>query len=457
MERVCPTETSECYLIQDGEKVQLAALTETVRSSFLDCALTYKDICAYKAQDDCFSFNFVGVVLANSTPIFVFPKNFSFSENSKSGKLADSARLLYNVLTRYKQDGKYQRESELYLAGKSSFLSNQIDAALNILNDYRENGILNPKSRCENLNGKTRVNWQKTISKCQPVFSDASPIYTSVVTRKWRSQQDNLLAKIHAAILTKASDAWGWLANVEVARTDRLSVLPISPHGAILFLTRELQRVYRQREINTINFLIQFLKSSSDERCSSISLFGTPHYMQVWEKICGYIFDNLYEELKSNIPQPKWTLDIDRQGDGKIRQIPDIFSVRAKTLYIFDAKYYNYENSLPGWPDIVKQFFYSLTIVSDVREQSIVKTLSLDEVFNVFLLPDYVAPRFSRIGSVCVQGNDELGNVEAMGINQNLAMWLYANRARHSEKAKFKEDFLGFLQKHCSRLLIATP
>ena len=139
MERVSTSETSELYLVQDGEEVRLDSLEATARTNISECASVHKGICDLKANGSSFSFNFVGIFLAKSTPFFVFPKCFSFSTDKKSGNLADSARLLYKVLSRYKQDGKYRREAELYLAGSSSTLSNQIDAALHILKDYKEN------------------------------------------------------------------------------------------------------------------------------------------------------------------------------------------------------------------------------------------------------------------------------------------------------------------------------
>lgn len=459
MERVSTSETSELYLVQDGEEVRLDSLEATARTNISECASVHKGICDLKANGSSFSFNFVGIFLAKSTPFFVFPKCFSFSTDKKSGNLADSARLLYKVLSRYKQDGKYRREAELYLAGSSSTLSNQIDAALHILKDYKENGLLNPKARYEKQNGKARVNWPRTITKCYPLFSNGSPVYTSVISGEWQTQHDNLLVKIHAAVLTKASDIWGWLANVEVNRNDRSATLPISPRGAILYLTRMLQRVYHQREINIINFLIQFLKSSSDARKSDISLFGTQNYEHLWESICGYVFDNSYESLKHNIPQPKWTMQMCVRAGEKCKQIPDILSVHGAALYILDAKYYNYDKTLPGWPDIVKQFFYMRTIVADNRAQSIIKTLSLKEVFNIFILPNsdrQCSDDITRIGSVSVQGNDELGSIDVLGINQNKAMWLYANRARYREKDKFKADFISFVQKHCRQTKVVN-
>ena len=79
------------------------------------------------------------------------------------------------------------------------------------------------------------------------------------------------------------------------------------------------------------------------------------------------------------MPNPFWQVN---DKSIKTSQIPDVMLRNKNQLYIIDAKYYTlYKNlkGLPGWGDLVKQFFYLYTLKDRVD--------NIREMFNIFVFP----------------------------------------------------------------------
>src|SRR5699024_3483350 len=139
------------------------------------------------------------------------------------------------------------------------------------------------------------------------------------------------------------------------------------------------------------------------------------------------------------IPAPRWSIGSNAQVR---KQNPDILFKEEDKLYIIDAKYYNVRSNLPGWGDLVKQFFYSHTIIGrlnsfskkeneqktniDDSEETSNKLKSfkriftdLHHIYNIFIFPktDHDEPDLvSYLGSTEVEDNKELGRIFTFSI-----------------------------------------
>src|SRR5699024_10601960 len=123
-------------------------------------------------------------------------------------------------------------------------------------------------------------------------------------------------------------------------------------------------------------------------------------------------------------------------------------------------KYYNVRSNLPGWGDLVKQFFYSHTIIGrlnsfskkeneqktniDDSEETSNKLKSfkriftdLHHIYNIFIFPktDHDEPDLvSYLGSTEVEDNKELGSIFSFSIEMKKAMIAYTDETFMNDK-----------------------
>src|SRR5699024_9906604 len=86
-----------------------------------------------------------------------------------------------------------------------------------------------------------------------------------------------------------------------------------------------------------------------------------------------------------------------------------------KSLFILDAKYYKL-NKLPGWGDLVKQFFYA-------------NTLSVScEIKNILLFPNSNKDTsVNYLGYAAIENNRQFGRINGYTVDIYIAMKSYVN------------------------------
>lgn len=250
----------------------------------------------------------------------------------------------------------------------------------------------------------------------------------------------NVLRQIHEFIVGDCASLWGWLLNYD---GEELGVkqLPCPLDEAIDILREELANTFVQREIALLNTMIEYLNALRGVRDNSkMEFLCTPYFHWIWEAICGYIFDNDYNHLKVYVPSPEWHSNMFIAG---IEQRPDILFHDEDTLYILDAKYYNYHRNVPGWHDVVKQFYYRLTLMKALNSQTAKDELAnIRKIENVFVFPGDKEIGVQYLGYVDVKNVDELGTVKAYLVDSLMAMRAYALR----EESDFKMDLITELK-----------
>lgn len=457
-----PGESQDCQgdlllTCNDGSPVPFAAIEKTSKSALNELRVKCADICSVNDNANTITFNYTGIILVEGLPIIIFPKNFhehtQHVHSLTDCTLQNEIRLLMRVLRKYKSTSYCDREEEQYLFGESGAFSHLIEICMQLIEDYALNGIIARHYRRESVNSTGLTLWNKTISKVAPVFSHRAPVYLQSIVQKKSDRNDHIVTAIHMYAVTQACLKWGWLCNGKVHQDHVMPHLPVSLSDAIRILEHELREVYVHREICTIHNIIYFLSEARANTKSPIKLFGTKKYEKVWEAICGYIFDNRYEQLSSFLPQPRWALDEGRLSDSQQPcQIPDILFTPANSriLYILDAKYYNYTRKVPGWRDIVKQYYYLQTITGDNRPEGLMKRMDVSHCENAFIFPlfdETDTVRIRHVARIAVDGCDLLGHIDAFGINQNKAMKAYLQPGDSQFANIVKCEFLSYFAK----------
>ncbi|MBN2542869.1 LlaJI family restriction endonuclease [bacterium] len=376
-----------------------------------------------------FQFKVTGILCTESTPIIIFPKNYTIPE--KPSLLRENAKALARTLIRYRNEHYNEYEEISLFHGSSNPKTGRIISAIQIIDDYRQNGYIN-REKVENSSHRPgRIDWPVTINSTNPIFTNKQVGYLNPIYRHRTFDEDHFIYLIHKNIVNECLRTWGWLyGNITSVEPD--IAYPFPEKQCLQLLENELRTVFVGREIFVIQLMIAFLQAKiGNENRLQLDVLATPYFSFVWEAICGYLFDNQYPMLKGLLPQPQWESEI---TSGIISQRPDIFSLVGNNLYILDAKYYDFNKGLPGWHDVVKQFYYKHTLSKRMR-----KTL-LENIFNGFILPGNEKEPLQYIGRVFIKEVEDLGNILAFAVNQNKAISTYAFRDDETYREGLKNE-----------------
>ena len=370
-------------------------------------------------------FKCTGFIVIQNKIFVVFPKGYVIPKEEQM--LKKNIRLLIDVLTKYSRKTKLDPVEESLLGGlggNSTFIS----AAFWLIRDYLDYGIINFQRQEYGLNQSANINWSRTIKSINPVISNQRPVYLDLVTKK-HIIYDNLITQIHQYVLDQCLDLYGWLFDYDGEFRNEYD-LPCDEDLAIYLLDLEAQRTFEERKSNLFLNLKEFILGSHNQSKDSITTFVTPYFHTVWEKICYSLFTDLNDKSLPKLPNPYWEVN---NTIAKTEQIPDIMFKIDNKLFILDAKYYRIKyapKQLPGWGDLVKQFFYRHTLIKDEE----------DEIENIFIFPGQTNNDINYLGYAAVDGMSGLGKINGYILDIHKAMEFYVD----NKKGDFKGKLLSF-------------
>ena len=396
----------------------------------LEELLTYlKQNGVYKKDGEC---SYVGVVEWRQYLLCFFPKYYDVT-GIKSQELLSNSEHYEHFKTIVKTIRKYHREEanntsirELSFKTRADLdvewgYSGKLVIAVQLIDDYLENGRYTNMKTHEQRCGTGEIDWQRTINTEFPVISHGRPCYVDYWTRERVSHSETLIARVHEAIV---ADCANRLARCGLA--DLLDIpLPFLGEGedfndfgdtqALLSIIEKemaIQFVTSKQTILKLMHRYVELTTQVEANDDGASMYGTSSFHAVWEKVCGRVFGNQLHELVPSTyleglsfdsgtkwseieSRSLWTIgdkkerldDIsnDEREGTKLR--PDFVALdkEEKTLYILDAKYYDPEfermTGLPGVGDVNKQHLYQVAYHSLIKRNEW-------RLVNAFLMPN---------------------------------------------------------------------
>ncbi|MCF5763287.1 LlaJI family restriction endonuclease [Aeromonas veronii] len=245
--------------------------------------------------------------------------------------------------------------------------------------DYLTNGLYVRRDRRRAINtGKT--NWSKTISRHTPFPSGDTPIYLECESSNIKYISNCETAKIHAKVIKDILMTFGFLLSSDSTLSDeRLELIP-SPTGdynsQLLHLNKELSMSYSERDITLINLLKKYLEKFNNSSEGAL-IIGTSYFHNIWEKMLSKTLAGLLK-FNKKLPVPYYLSrgiyhEVAEKGQRTDIVIED---PNKKHFAVVDAKYYAAlsPQEAPGWPDLVKQFFYQKAVSAVVGEEVHVST-----------------------------------------------------------------------------------
>lgn len=311
---------------------------------------------------DSGSIYFCGLLRVGCRLIVFLPRN-----NAGSSEPADrSAYYLLRALVRFyrtRDSGMRANDHGTMVTGGES-----LSLAVALIEDYLASGLYVRRARVRTTNnGKT--NWPRTIARNTAYPSTGGPVYLDLSTTRTHYSTDCMTARIHALVMREVLSAYGmlWLGRSNVV--DRRLVGMPTPAGTpaawIRHLGKELQLSYSERDIFLIRSLIAYLEKEKGTARGPL-LVGVKKFHGLWEAMLD---ECLVGKLTVNdrLPVPAY-----RTTDNKVALVASkgqrtdtvLQDSGMQHIAVIDAKYYDARSpqSAPGWPDLVKQFFYQQAI-----------------------------------------------------------------------------------------------
>ncbi|WP_176215237.1 LlaJI family restriction endonuclease [Cytobacillus gottheilii] len=370
-------------------------------------------------------FKCTGLIVSHNKIFVIFPKGSVIP--TEETVLKEHIRLLIDVLSKYSLSSTLDPIETSLLGGigeNKSFMA----AAFWLIKDYFEHGIVHFQNQEYGLNQSTNINWARTINTISPVISNHQPIYLDLVTKK-HFKYDHLITKIHQYAVEHCLKLYGWLFDYD-GEQDKETELPCDEDTALHYLELEAHRTFHERKSNLFQNLREFILGSHTFSKESIFTFVTPYFHTVWEKICHLLFSDLNDKSIPKLPPPYWSVG---HKVAKTEQIPDIMFRKEKKLFILDAKYYRVDYApfkLPGWGDLVKQFFYRHTLLENENEG----------IENIFIFPGQSHQGLEYLGFAAVEGIANLGQIRGFIVDVVEGMKYYVN----NQKGEFRDKLLMF-------------
>lgn len=322
--------------------------------------------------------DFCGMVMRKSRTDVFLPRNSGMVAHSEQQKISAS---LIHAIHKYTQN----RGRPSFADGASEQIVGDsfLGLAFTLLADYVDHGIYIRRTSDIRKNAG-KLDWKRTIGRVQSYPSNGSLVYLDTLGRKKTTHYDDEVTRIHAEIIRELDSLIGWIffdkdSNIasELADIKRPSGDNKTNIG---MLERELGILYADREMKLMIDLTAYLSRKIGSADSSL-VIGISKFHSMWE----HMIDSCMEwkfEINHLLAKPCYRIN----GEYKIAaqkggRTDTVLRSSDKTIFaIIDAKYYGAENlaNLPGWPDLIKQFFYALAL-KDIYPEAI--------VYNWFIFP----------------------------------------------------------------------
>ncbi len=331
--------------------------------------------------------SFCGViVLQNSINIFL-PREVSLENYLFKEKLAMAAELMRGV-------EKYGKKSKNSIwgdgGGETSINLDSISLFRYLFDDYTKRGLYSQKVQSRNMNNG-KPNWKRTVANLHAFPNNSNNfVYIDIYCTKSKYQNLNLIASIQANILQYLDSKFSWLLTGREGKLFPELHSIDKPYGntawQILILKREISMLYSEKDVRLVDSLIRFLEKNLGVDATEFYC-GLTNFHHAWETMLGSVLSSQIT-LSSLLPAPVYVKnDGSLQGESRRNMRIDISleHPEKKHIVIIDAKYYGTSSGeVPGWPDLVKQFYYEKAV-----------SLIYDDEYsfsNVFIFPGKSGP-----------------------------------------------------------------
>lgn len=350
-----------------------------------------------------YRFRYVGILQYHQSLLYVLPKYCNevapapeeaavveYKEGAEDPRMKPFQQVM-QVIARYDDTKRELGEEE-----DEQLWEDSLHVMVELVTDYVENGVYRDDEHVDEINGKGRILWQRTIQKTLPFIQDGEPIYMELHTRRKQEDDENFFTRMHYYLAHKA---WSVLHAVSLDSLLSLPDIPAPEDSDSDFSDRddylldriraELSQQFDSRRRYLLQLMERYLDRKEETFSDGFHTFGKTEFHTVWEEACRVAFDmekSTPEQMEASKPKWKFVGAKDVYRGSALEA--DMVKVDGDKLTILDAKYYVPDSSkaakeivaaMPGIQDIIKQQLYEQTLRK--------KYSQLQEVVNAFILP----------------------------------------------------------------------
>lgn len=305
--------------------------------------------------------SFCGVIICDGEIHTFLPQNSDVPKENERDLYKISSQLMKSV-HRYSTDRTSKEFS--FDEGKDCLGDDKLSLISELLGDYCANGLYSRRIS-EKVKNSGKTDWKRTITSQLPYQGKNGPVYLDFNGTKKRYDSESEVARIHATVIRELDSSFGWIitgSNDSIATS--IKTLP-NPKGEkvhlIKTLRQELHVVFSDREKRLLNLLIKYLELESGYGESEF-IVGLKYFHVMWEHMLDR---SLLWTFKVNkfLATPAYKINGDiKAAKAKGQRTDTVIRKPNTNMYaVVDAKYYEAKDTIgaPGWPDLVKQFFYA--------------------------------------------------------------------------------------------------
>ncbi|MDU1002616.1 MULTISPECIES: LlaJI family restriction endonuclease [Citrobacter] len=329
----------------------------------------------YKEQD---RLDFCGIVVQKNRVDIFLPRNSGATRDEDPLKLGASL-----IRAIYKYTLNRDRTSVSDGVSENVIGDSLISLAFTLLDDYIKNGIyIRRESSIKKNIGKT--DWKRTIRRVQNYPVSNSFIYLDTLGRKRTTHHDDEVSRIHAEVIRELNDLVGWII-FDTTSTISSELVHINHSSGdiktkLQILEKEMGLIYADKDLKLMKDLSMYLSNKNKYSDNNI-VIGINRFHTMWEHMIDSCM--LWKfDINRRLAKPSYKIDsefkIAVQKGGRTDTV--LMNSDENVFAIIDAKYYGANNvtNLPGWPDLIKQFFYA-SALKDIYPEA--------TIYNYFIFP----------------------------------------------------------------------
>ncbi|MBQ9096203.1 MAG: LlaJI family restriction endonuclease [Akkermansia sp.] len=345
-----------------------------------------------------YSLSFVGVYAWKNRLVYALPKYtrklcdrgyLKLHDMDEHPEAGQHLATVMQVLRRY--NNKRVKES---LSTSSDYTKDGYLALLvYIVTDYAHHGLYRDDRQEEQMNGRGRILWNKTIQSTYPFIQDKRPYYMDLVVRHTVDDHDNFFTRLHLSIVNKCYEKLEKLGLIQLLSLPQITedAAPDDDLGDDHYLKHRIRSEmgcqFDSRRRHILQLMLKYVEKEAERDTDHPDemVFGSTAFHAVWEEVCREVFGK-DERKQHEIAPPQWIFEGKPWKGPEESLEPDIIIKRPNAYWLFDAKYYlpqvngNTVYGLPGVGDVTKQFLYQ----QDLQEK---KGADIRPIHNAFLMP----------------------------------------------------------------------
>lgn len=328
----------------------------------------------------------VGIWFKDNNLEIVFPKNYTYNNSN----LYNDINLLSSCFDKYfkklnQKSVLQDKLNDISFNGQKEF---SFMSLFNIITEYIEDGYYFEIVNCTQSNGKSNIDFTRTINKFSPYLINNDLLFVDHVTQSKKINYENNITEIHKYVVEKCFSMVGlFFPKVEYEINCNL---PFPVEYCTNLLEKAISETFNDNRRLFLERLLSFFKISKVNE-SHITFYSTNKFESIWEDMLHDLLGN--EPVRDYYFNSSWTLVNSKSKKTNSPSRPDVihvdFNDSLVRCFIIDAKYYTYSllnsfGTLPSTGDINKQILYKLHAENIVTSRFISSSY---EYINLFILP----------------------------------------------------------------------